>query len=418
MRRSIRTILIIWLVWGVVMVAYQAYILKRVTLKRPDYAVSWTAHETTRGSQKDKPYLLEKFLNDHVSWDSEYYLSIAIAGYDDPEMRAIPPDFSWDDYREALLKDEPEWISMNYAFFPFYPLMIRLLMQPLKLLGMTPIATATLAGVLVSMLGALGAMIALWDMARDALGEEGGVRAAFYLLIWPAGMFLAQVYTEGLFLGLSFGALALARRQRWIWAGLLAAFATWTRAAGGLLLLPLVWYWWRAGEAKRLVKSFDWRTLAGGLFILAPIAAYLVWAATLGPNFHLVEDNFFGRGLLLFRQSAIAWGAAWLWMHGSKAAGQAYYMVEFAAIVFGLFVSVWMWRFDRALAVYSLLTIIFALTSGAAQGMHRYVMAAPALFLVPASWGRSEAFDRSWTLANVLLMGVFAMTFSFDFWAG
>jgi hypothetical protein len=31
----------------------------------------------------------------------------------------------------------------------------------------------------------------------------------------------------------------------------------------------------------------------------------------------------------------------------------------------------------------------------ATQGMHRYVMAASALFLIMlASWGRSEAFDR------------------------
>ena len=105
-------------------------------------------------------------------------------------------------------------------------------------------------------------------------------------------------------------------------------------------------------------------------------------------------------------------------MMGSKPAGQAYYLVEFVAIVLAFVFSLWMWRRDRVLAVYSVLTIIFALTSGVAQGMHRYVMAAPALFLVPAGWGRSQAFDRSWTLANVLWMGIFAMTFTFDFWAG
>jgi hypothetical protein len=64
------------------------------------------------------------------------------------------------------------------------------------------------------------------------------------------------------------------------------------------------------------------------------------------------------------------------------------------------------------------LTIFFSLTSGGAQGMHRYVMAAPVIFLLPARWGKSEAFDRIWTLSNILLMGVFAIMFSFNFWAG
>jgi hypothetical protein len=32
--------------------------------------------------------------------------------------------------------------------------------------------------------------------------------------------------------------------------------------------------------------------------------------------------------------------------------------------------------------------------------------------------GRREAFDRSWTLGNVVLMGIYAAMFSFDFWAG
>jgi hypothetical protein len=32
--------------------------------------------------------------------------------------------------------------------------------------------------------------------------------------------------------------------------------------------------------------------------------------------------------------------------------------------------------------------------------------------------GASLYDDRSWTLSNVLLMGIYAAMFSFDFWAG
>jgi hypothetical protein len=58
-------------------------------------------------------------------------------------------------------------------------------------------------------------MIAIADLAEGGLAEGEGRRAAFYLLIWPGSVFLAQVYSEGLFLGLSFGALALMRRRSW-----------------------------------------------------------------------------------------------------------------------------------------------------------------------------------------------------------
>ena len=418
---SRRTVVVIWFVWALIMIGYQVYVRARFQPDRPDYAVAyWTPNETQADSQNERPYLLEPFLNDHVSWDSEYYLSIALGGYADPQMRSIPPDFNWNYPQIALKSEAPDdWVSMNHAFFPFYSLAMRVLYYPLQIFGLNAIATATLSGVIVSLLGTLLAMLALQDLARDDLGEPGGVRAAFYLIIFPAGMFLAQVYTEGLFLGLSFATLALARRQKWIWAALLAMGAVWTRAAGGLLLIPLLWYWWKSGGLQRLRQHFSWREAGTLLALFSPVLAYVIWNALLGQPFHLIESNFFSRGLLLIDQSFDAWRTAWEAMiDGRYSAERVYYLIEFAAIAFGVITCLLMWRRDKALMVYGLATIVFALTSGAAQGMHRYVMAAPAVFLVPALWGKREAFDRTWTLGNVLLMGIYAAMFSFDFWAG
>lgn len=57
--------------------------------------------------------------------------------------------------------------------------MIRLLSWPLSLLGLNAIATATLAGVMVSTLGTLAAMLALYELAKDELGDSGGIRRRF-----------------------------------------------------------------------------------------------------------------------------------------------------------------------------------------------------------------------------------------------
>ncbi len=412
------TLLVIWLGWALAMVGYQAYVVGRFSLQIQDRAISWTETEVRPGGQAGMTYLLEPYLNEHVAWDSEYYLSIAVGGYHDPLMRAIPADYSWSRPQVRPQAVEPGWISMNYAFFPFYPWMTGLLAAPLQLFGLNPIATATLAGMLVSMLGTLGAMLALYSLARERDGEGGGLRAAFYLVIFPAGMFLAQVYTEGLFLGLSFGALALASRKKWLWAGLLAACATWTRATGALLLLPLGLFWLVDGGLKRLFSRRWWREALNLLPLSFPLWAYLGFEFSLGQNFHTIETTFFSRGLLALEPSWLAWKEAFLRMlHGNMQA-RTYYLVEFGAMALALLACIWMARREPVLSAYSFLVILFALTSGVAQGMHRYVLAVPVLFLLLGRLGKHEAFDRLWTLASVLLLGVFAILFSFNLWAG
>lgn len=270
-----RTVIIIWLGWVIAILAYQAYLPARLELARPDYAIGWTPQETRAGAQDDKLYLNEPFLNSHVSWDSEFYLSIALEGYNSDNIRRVNGQIDpaslpgiWPFAApEAAAHGQP--LSMSLAFFPMYPLAIRALSLPLSVLGLPPIATATLAGVAVSLLGTLAGMLALYQLAKDELGEEGGLRAAFYLVIFPSGFFLAQVYTEGLFVGLAFWALLLARRGRFGWAAILAVLATYTRAVGVLLALPLLYHWYRSGAWKQLLpKNFSWNAVCGCCWLL------------------------------------------------------------------------------------------------------------------------------------------------------
>jgi Gpi18-like mannosyltransferase len=289
----------------------------------------------------------------------------------------------------------------------------KLLALPLQLFPMTPISRSTLAAVGVSLLGALGAMLALYSMTRGALGEEGGVRAAFYLLIFPSGFFLAQVYTEGLFIGLTFGALACLLVRKWGWAALLAALATWTRPGGVLLLLPMAMVW-----IKDRAWQGDWKSvLARGLAALSPALSYGLWRLTpLADRFFLIEKLYFSRGLLAIDQSLAAWSQALTAFSMDNPQAMVYYALEFAAILLALGTCLLLFKRSPEISIFGLAMIVFALTSGAAQGMVRYVLVAPALFWVLADWGRRPAVDRVWSLASILLMGMEAMLFSFDFW--
>jgi hypothetical protein len=231
---SFRTILILWLSWGLLVIGFQKVVAARLDLRVPDTVLDWTAGETTPGAHDRQPYLLEPFLNQQVAYDSEFYLSIAINGYNDPTLRAVwaepkNPQPIWNQYPQPFgipgdfadgrpygIPASFQGYSLDYAFFPFYPLAIRALSTPLKVVGLNPIATATLAGVIISLLGAFGAMLALYDLTRDELDNSGGIRTAFYLIAFPTGFFLAMVHTEGLFVGLAFGSLALLRRRQWV----------------------------------------------------------------------------------------------------------------------------------------------------------------------------------------------------------
>ncbi len=406
---SIRNIVFIWLGWALVMFAFQHWVGMRVELKTPD--------DFLDPVQERSPYLDGSFMNSHISWDSEFYLSIATVGYDDPAVRAIPSNFVWKTPQETycIAGKDADCFSLNYAYFPLYPWLMRLLAFPMQLSRLSPIARSALAGVIVSLLGALGAMLALYFMTRSSLGEEGGVRAAFYLLIFPSSFFLAQVYTEGLFIGLTFGSLAFLLARKWGWSALLAVLAVWTRPGGAILLLPMAMVWWMDQSWKD-----GWRpALLRGLAALSPAISYGAWSLTpLATRFHIVEDRYFDRGLLAVVPSLQEWGKALNTLLSGDPPFRFYFGLEFAGVALAVLTCILLWKERPELAAFGIAMIGFVFTSGIAQSMIRYVLATPALFWVLARWGKKPAFDRVWTVLSILLLGLEVMLFSFDFWVG
>ncbi len=430
-----RTVFIIWLGWAVIMLAYSLLVPARFTVRRPDNALFWTANSTKIGGEQDKKYYLQDpFMEPQVAWDSEYYLAIAIGGYDDPNIDRIGgivqsnsgPGF-WPFVIPQGAGGVREGVSLSHAFFPFYPFIMRILSVPLSVLGLTEIATAVLAGVIISLLGTLAATLAIFDLGQEELGSQGGLRAAFYLLIFPSAFFLSVIYTEGLFLGLAFSSLVLIRRGHRGWAALVAILATFTRAAGVVLVVPLFLSWVKDGEWLDLdlewrqiyFKGLPWRKIGKVLIVVAPFIAFAIWKFSyFGMAFSRVEEEFFGRGLLNIGATYASWRTAFYSLFDSNLQSTAYYVIEFGAIILAFTACIAGLRKYTDLALFGLLVITLSLFSGPAQGMHRYALAAPAIYLFLSELGRKPAFDRVWTIASVLLMGFVGTMFIFDMWAG
>jgi Mannosyltransferase (PIG-V) len=424
-----RAIVLIWLAWAIIVISFQALSTARLVPEYPDHALEWTTKFTGKGYQEGHIYLLEPFMNDQVAWDSEYYLSISIGGYDDPRSPHLTPQgtvITSPQGIQSIENDSAKSVSSNYAFFPFYPLVIRILAYPLSVFGLNPIATATLAGVLISALGTLFGMLALFDLTRDSLGEEGALRAAFYLIVFPTGFFLIQVYTEGLFVGLAFGCLAMLKRQQWILAALLAVAATLTRAVGIALVIPMLITWIRAGEwtdidlkwRQIFHEGFPFRPLARVLLACSPVITFLIWRFShVGLQFKYIQDHIYERGVLQFGKAFYLWSEAFRsTLTGQNPQHTAYYLTEFLGLAIGIIACIVTLKTHPELGWFSLAVVLISWGSGPAQGIHRYILGAPAVFIALAHWGTNPVFDRAWTMLSILLMGLLAMLFAFNMW--
>lgn len=425
-----RIIVFVWLAWCVIVISFQAISHARIVPQMPDLAQEWTEDSTGEGYQEGHIYLTEPFMNNQVAWDSEYYLGIAVGGYDDPNVPHLTPTGIQTVVRDHVVTQSGsnfnESISLSYAFFPFYPFMIRFFSYPLQLFGLNTIATATLAGVIVSALGTLLGMLALYDITRDSLGEDGALRAVFYLIIFPTGFFLIQVYTEGLFVGLAFGCLAMLKRKNWLLAAILGACATMTRAVGVTLLIPMVITWLRTGEWMDL--DMEWRQifhrgiplrpLYRFLLTISPVLVFLVWKFSyLGLAFDYIETNFFGRGFLSLGYAFYAWAESFRTMlAGTNPQHTAYYISEFLGLAIGIVTCLAIMRTHPEYAWLSIAIVLISWGSGPAQGIHRYILGAPAVFIALSRWGKNPVFDRVWTIISILWMASLAALFSFDMW--
>ncbi len=409
---SLRQLLPIWLAWSLIITGYMSFTSTRFKPERPDLALPWTATETRSDSNSEHPYLLDPTLNALVAWDSEYYLGIATTGYED--ISRIPP-----------VEAKGEVHSKSYAYFPLYPSLMKLLRWPFTLLGFSEIGASTVAGVLISLLGTLAGMVGIYDLARAELGHEGAIRAAYMMLIFPVSFFFAVVYTEGLFVGLAFGSLALLHRKQWAAAALLAALATWTRSVGAVLLLPLLLAWaleffrrdggwnmpsWSNPDQRHMLKVLP--------ILFAPFAAYVAWRIVFGTDFDFVQVNYFGNKLFGLHTTREAWKKLLSYATEHPEA-RFNATLALSAIALAFLSCIWYARRYPLLTTFGFLALIIPITSGGASvdSALRYVLVLPTLWILLGRMTAHPVVDRSWSLLSILLLGIQAYLFSTDMWS-
>jgi hypothetical protein len=146
-------------------------------------------------------------------WDSGWFLAIASDGYGGAEPRT--------------------------AFFPLYPLLIRLVGEPIDALGLAGAHSFELAGVLVSLVAFVVALYLLHRLTDLELGPEAADNTVLLVALFPMSFYFSAIYSESLFLALAIGCVYSARSGWWWRAAVLGALASAARSQGVLLLVPL-----------------------------------------------------------------------------------------------------------------------------------------------------------------------------------
>jgi hypothetical protein len=182
------------------------------------------------------------------------------------------------------------------AFFPLYPLLLRL----------TAVLTGgnyQLAGVLLSLACYAGAMLLLYRLTAAEFDTRTAALAVVFISVFPTAFIFGAVYSESLFLLLSLAAFVFARRGRLLAASVAGMSAVLTRSSGLLLLVPLfVFYAQQRGWTWRHVQ-LSWRSdrRLGWLALLpAGLLAYMayLWSRLGNPlAFNVAERVNWGRTL-------------------------------------------------------------------------------------------------------------------------
>lgn len=183
-----------------------------------------------------------------TTWDGELYQAVLTEGY----PKGGP-------------SIDPRGVVGTAAFFPLYPILIRVTVLFLDI----SIPTASIVVSVVS--GAL-AVVFVALVARLVAGSAVAERTATLFAFGPGAFVFSLAYSEGVMITFAAACLLFLLRKRWFLAGLAGAFATAARPNAVVLVACCIWAAWHAIRQDR-----DWRSLFAPL--LAPIGglAYLAF---------------------------------------------------------------------------------------------------------------------------------------------
>lgn len=294
------------------------------------------------------------WLNSLANFDGIHYLLIARQGYS-------------------------QW---EQAFFPLYPLLIKLLTNVPN--------NQLITGLLISNIAFIIGLI----IASRLIDKKQVFWFIIFLLVFPTSFFFGAVYTEGLFFLLFALTLYFLKKQKYLSTSLAVILSSLTRLVGVFLIIPILFEW--ISKRKRAM------TIVAPLVGLGIYCFYL-WKTTGDPFFFLTSQPVFGanRSSNLILLPQVIWRYIKIFVTADKNFQYfisllefSTFMMVFVVLIFDLFKIIKKPRFwtssprpeagqnDRlALNLFSFVNLLLPTLTGTFSSVPRYVLFSLSFFL-------------------------------------
>jgi len=319
-------------------------------------------------------------------WDAEHYLGIARDGYSGTEA----------------------------AFFPLYPLLIRIV-------GAFT-GSELVAGLVISNAASFLALLYFYKLVEHEYNRHVAQRAAFYVSIFPTAIFFSAVYSESLFLFLTVASFYYVRERRWLTAGAFGFFAALTRSEGVLLAAPLLIEWVVAAKDGGREFFRYWfddvvKPLVGMALVPLGLATYMayLWVLNGDPlRFSHVQTHW-------GRHVAPPWiaisNSLWKMMHAHAPQTVANEVLELAFTALMLVVLVaGLRRLRLSYIVYMVCSILIPMSTGSLMSMQRFALVLFPMFALFGLWGSRPTFSNAYVAFSLPLLGLFTVLFADWYW--
>lgn len=340
-------------------------------------------------------------------FDAGFYIDIAEHGY----------------WAASTLQTTSNWI-----FLPLYPMLI----YPLGHLFGGSDAAFDIAGMLVSNVAGLVAVIYLYLLVRREFGSLIASRTVFYLALFPTSFYLSALFPESVFLACAIACIYYARQRRWWLAGVCGALASLARIQGFLLVAPVAWEFWQA-ISDRYAPLPDMSGMT-----LSQKAYNLLYSRLQGPSLallelrnllHLLAVALIPLGLLPFLiYSQIKTGDFLATIHNHHVGWGRYFEYPWQlladafshprspdpmdwnfwllnSIVILVFLGFTVWSFRRLPIIYALYTfvmVLMPLSTSSINSISRYYLVIFPAFILLALWSdRDKKPARHFLLLNL-----------------
>ena len=293
---------------------------------------------------------------------------------------------------------------INLVFYPLYPLLVRGLSY---LTGSLPVA-----GIVVSQVCYAVSSVLLYELILMDADARCAWDGALLMALYPFSTFVMGVFSEGLFLMLTIGALYALRRDRMPAAGIIGFLAALSRTQGMLLFFPAVYQWIRRCFLEKDGRSPKFTDL---FLLLIPLGFF----AYLCINHHLYGDWF----KFLQYEEAPPWYQSTQWVgrniaqHYSMAVeygglGYVIYYVQIALFFVILGVLIYgVWKKESMMyLLYGGVYLGFSYLSGWMISGGRYMLGCVPVFIILAK--QRDGLPRRLILAvSALLFFAYSLFF-------